>query len=135
MGCLISWITSHSSGQLSSSSKTIPTVRPLECRLLEVGGYSVLQASTGEEALTLATDEQPDLIVLDVALPTISGLQVLKTLSSESATRSIPVLIVSSYADLIAYGDRPRAAGSLTKPFDMSHFLALVGQLTHGLVQ
>jgi DNA-binding response OmpR family regulator len=109
-----------------------PTVRLLECGLLERAGYSVLQASNGELALTLAVDHQPDLIVLDVGLPSMSGLQVLDSLGAEAATSALPVLIVSSYAGLIAYDEhRARTAGSLTKPFSPSRFVALVGELTH----
>jgi CheY-like chemotaxis protein len=63
----------------------------------------------------------------------MSGLDVLDTLGATSATRSIPVLIVSSYAGLIAYENRSHTAGSLTKPFDPSQFVALVGQLTEGV--
>jgi len=107
-----------------------PTVRLLECGLLEYAGYSVVQASNGDQALALAASDQPDLIVLDVGLPSMSGLQVLDALGAESATRQIPVLIVSSYAGLIAYEHRARPAGSLTKPFDPREFVALVGQLT-----
>jgi CheY-like chemotaxis protein len=96
----------------------------------------VLQANSGEQALTLAADHQPDLIVLDIGLPSMSGLQVLDTLSSESATSALPVLIVSSYAGLIAYDEnRARTAGSLTKPFSPSRFVALVGELTHARSQ
>ncbi|MEA3059286.1 MAG: hypothetical protein QOE50_698 [Sphingomonadales bacterium] len=109
-----------------------PTVRLLECGLLERAGYSVLQASNGELALTLAVDHQPDLIVLDVGLPSMSGLQVLDSLGAKAATSALPVLIVSSYAGLIAYDEhRARTAGSLTKPFSPSRFVALVGELTH----
>jgi CheY-like chemotaxis protein len=107
-----------------------PTVRLLECGLLKFAGYSVLQASNGEQALALAADHQPILIVLDVGLPTMSGLQVLHALAAQPATSSIPVLIVSSYGGLITYQHRSRMAGCLTKPFDPSHFVALVGELT-----
>jgi DNA-binding response OmpR family regulator len=106
-----------------------PTVRLLECGLLQLAGYSVLQASNGDQALALAVANQPNLIVLDVGLPSISGLQVLDVLAAESTTCSIPVLIVSSYAGLIAYEHRSRPAGSLTKPFAAHEFVALVGQL------
>jgi len=109
-----------------------PTVRLLECGLLESAGYSILQASNGEQALILAASSHPDLVVLDIGLPTISGLQVLHTLASESATSAIPVLIVSSYGDLIGREHSARAAGSITKPFEPSGFLGLVGQLAKG---
>jgi DNA-binding response OmpR family regulator len=106
-----------------------PTVSLLECRLLERAGYSVLRASSGEQALALVASHAPDLVVLDVGLPQMSGLQVFDTLASQSATHSLPVLIVSSYADLIEYEHRARSAGSLTKPFDPVRFVALVGEL------
>jgi CheY-like chemotaxis protein len=109
-----------------------PTVRFLERFLLEDAGYLVVEANNGDQALALALTAHPDLVVLDVGLPTISGLQVLHTLGEHALTKSIPVLIVSSYAPLIAEEHRARIAGTITKPFEPSEFLTLVGTLVQG---
>jgi CheY-like chemotaxis protein len=109
-----------------------PTVRFLERFLLEDAGYLVVEANNGDQALALALTEHPDLVVLDVSLPTISGLQVLHSLGDHPVTQSVPVLIVSSYAPLIGEEHQNRIAGTITKPFEPSEFLALVGKLVQG---
>ena len=59
-------------------------------------GYSVICAGEGEEALRLAMPEQPDLILLDMMLPKLSGPEVLRRLKSDPATAHIPVIVVTS---------------------------------------
>ena len=63
---------------------------------LRRAGYTVLSVSGGREGLSLARAERPDLIVLDLLMPQSNGLEVLRTLRAEEATRSIPVLVVSN---------------------------------------
>jgi two-component system alkaline phosphatase synthesis response regulator PhoP len=63
---------------------------------LRRAGYTVLSASGGREGLRLARAERPDLIVLDLYMPQPTGLDILRTLRAEEATRSIPVLVVSN---------------------------------------
>ena len=65
-------------------------------RLLARAGYSVIYAGDGEEALRLAMPEQPDLILLDMMLPKLSGPEVLRRLKSDPATAHIPVIVVTS---------------------------------------
>jgi two-component system, chemotaxis family, chemotaxis protein CheY len=101
-----------------------PTVRFLERYLLEDAGYTVVVANNGDQALELAPACQPDLVVLDVGLPTISGLEVLHVLSNDATTRGIPVMVVSAYATLIAPEHRPLIAATLSKPFEQDEFLA-----------
>lgn len=59
-------------------------------------GFSVLLAVDGEEGLRLARAEAPDIILLDMVMPKLSGLEVLKALKTDEGTRSIPVLVLSS---------------------------------------
>jgi len=59
-------------------------------------GYDVLTAADGEEGLRLARAETPDLVLLDLLLPKLSGLEVLRSLRSDAATRELPVLILSN---------------------------------------
>src|SRR5712691_9906915 len=60
-------------------------------------GYRVLQASDAYRALALAHDSRPDLIVMDVQLPEISGLDVTRTLKSSIHTRNIPIVIATAF--------------------------------------
>jgi CheY-like chemotaxis protein len=59
-------------------------------------GFIVLAATNGEEGLRLARAETPDLILLDMLMPKLSGLEVLRALKAEEATRGIPVLVLSN---------------------------------------
>jgi len=64
-------------------------------KVLTSSGYKVEQASDGEEGLRLALESRPDVIVLDMMLPKLSGLDVLRTLKQDPATAGIPVIAVS----------------------------------------
>lgn len=66
---------------------------------LEAGGFDVLPTVSGEEALRRATDDPPDLILLDLLLPGIGGMGVLSVLKSHDRTRGIPVIILSNVGD------------------------------------
>jgi DNA-binding response OmpR family regulator len=59
-------------------------------------GYEVLTAADGEEGLRLARTETPDLVLLDLLLPKLTGLEVLRSLRGDAATRELPVLILSN---------------------------------------
>ncbi len=63
--------------------------------LLEDAGYTVLGAGTGEEALRLAAEHVPDLVLLDMGLPDMTGLQVVRQVKSTPATTGIPVVAVT----------------------------------------
>ena len=68
-------------------------------RALERAGYEVVTAEDGETALRLAGEQAFDVILLDLLLPKVSGIDVLKTLKSDPATAGIPVVIVSSLCE------------------------------------
>ncbi len=89
--------------------------------LSKVAGWEVVVASSGEQALSLARSELPDVALLDVSMPGMDGRAVLQTLRAEPATAPIPVVFITAralpdeIASLIAAG----AAGVITKPFDV----------------
>jgi len=88
--------------------------------LLRSQGYLVREAATAQEAFEILKTERPDLIVMDIQLPGMDGLEATKKLKEEPATAGIPVLAVTSYA---MTGDREKAlavgcAAYLTKPLD-----------------
>jgi DNA-binding NarL/FixJ family response regulator len=101
------------------------------CHLLETVGISTLQAATGEDALDSARHEHPDLAILDVALPLLSGYEVCRQLKTELGSR-IAVIFIS--ADRVE--PRDRVAGLyvggddyLVKPFDPGELIARVRRL------
>lgn len=65
-------------------------------RMLHKGGYSVLNAADGEEALRLARENIPDIVLLDMLLPKLGGREVMRALRADAPTARIPVLIFSS---------------------------------------
>lgn len=67
-------------------------------RALHRAGYQVLAAADGEEALRMAHENHPQVILLDMLLPKVSGLDVLRALKSDSQTKDIPVIVLSSLA-------------------------------------
>jgi len=72
------------------------TLREMYCERLKAGGFTVEMAKDGEEALQKARDNHPNVILLDIMMPKINGLDVLKQLKSDDATKTIPVLILTA---------------------------------------
>jgi two-component system cell cycle response regulator DivK len=96
--------------------------------LLEAHGYAVLQARTGPQALDLAARERPDLVIMDIQLPEISGLQVTKELKSRPELAKIPVIAVTAFA-MKGDEERIRAGGCedyIAKPISVAGFLEKV---------
>lgn len=88
--------------------------------LLHASGYEVIAAETGTDALRLAGEHQPDLVVLDVQLPDIDGYEVLRRLRADPVCAHMPIIAVTAYAMV---GDRDAALaagfdGYLAKPID-----------------
>lgn len=103
--------------------------------LLRSSGYRVLQATTAQEAFDIIKAERPNLIVMDIQLPGMDGLEATRKLKEEPQTRDIPVLAVTSYA---MKGDQETAmaagcAGYITKPIDKTILLAEVARLLNPL--
>lgn len=96
---------------------------------LEDVGFDVHQASNGFSALRAAERIRPDLILLDLALPDISGPDVLIELRRMRSTRTVPVLVVTGRLSLVAAGGANGADAVLTKPFDIAELLTVVEQL------
>jgi signal transduction histidine kinase/ligand-binding sensor domain-containing protein/CheY-like chemotaxis protein len=94
-------------------------------------GFIALRARTGEEALNLARTMQPAAITLDLVLPSMEGMEVLRRLKSDGATAAIPVVVVS----VVDNGELARAFGaddSFLKPIDWSRLLRRLAELTRG---
>ncbi len=92
-----------------------PTICRLVRRALEDAGFRVLEAGDGILGLKLAKLEQPDLILLDIALPQMSGLEVNRRLQSDATTSSIPVLYLTGLVPEASRG--ANLQGYIAKPF------------------
>ena len=84
--------------------------RDMLSRRLQRKGYSVVTAHDGEQGLLLARSEMPDLILMDISLPMMSGLEVTRLLKSDEATRHIPVIALTAHA-LVTDRDKAFEAG------------------------
>ena len=98
--------------------------------LLELEGYSVIGASTGERGIELARDHMPDLILMDIQLPGMDGLEVTRRIKRDEGLRHIPVLALSSYAmkQDIEAASAAGCAEYLTKPIENSAFVKTVSR-------
>ena len=96
--------------------------------LLEAHGYSTLETKDGREALKLAREHRPDLILMDIQLPEVSGLEVTKWIKEDDALKSIPVIAVTAFA-MKGDEEKIREGGCeayLAKPISVAHFLETV---------
>lgn len=92
---------------------------------LEFGGYDVVPTSNGEDALEMAHKENPDLILLDVRMPRMSGYEVCKRIKAENNTRDIPVVFLSAKGQEaeVLTGYEMGAIDYILKPFAPDHLL------------
>lgn len=105
-----------------------PDIRVLIRMLLEAAGHDVLTASDGRAGVDAVKAERPDLVLMDLSLPILSGWEAAKEIKEDPAIRSIPVVAVTAHA---MHGDRERALaagcdGFIPKPIDEETFESLV---------
>ena len=100
-----------------------PQIRRLLTISLEAGGYSVITANSGQEGLVLAAQHRPEVIILDLGLPDLSGLTVLQRLREWTQTPVIVLTVQDAEADKIAALDAG-ADDYVTKPFNTGELLA-----------
>lgn len=92
--------------------------------IIESLGYQILTARNGQEAIEIAKNETPDLILMDIQMPVMDGKSALKMLRCEEKTRNIPVIALTSYA---MKGDREHClklgfADYISKPIELESF-------------
>ena len=107
-----------------------PANMTLAVFLLESAGHSVIKSTDAEAGLTLARKEQPDLILMDIQLPGMDGLQATLLLKKDETTRNIPVIALTA---LVMKGDEERILavgcdGYIAKPMRYREFLATVAE-------
>jgi two-component system cell cycle response regulator DivK len=96
--------------------------------LLEAHGYATLKTSHGIEAMELARAHKPDLILMDIQLPEVSGLEVTRWLKADEELKSIPVIAITAFA-MKGDEERIREGGCeayMSKPISVSKFIATV---------
>ena len=104
-----------------------PSISKLLERVLARAGYETLLAHTGDAALALARERQPDVITLDLILPGRSGEETLAALKADPSTRDIPVIVISIRGDEPAATPLPIFA-SLRKPLDRDAVLDAIAR-------
>ena len=98
--------------------------------LLQAHGYETLQTMDGRDVLKLAREHSPDLIIMDIQLPEISGLEVTKMLKADDELKDIPVIAVTAFA---MKGDEEKileggCEGYIAKPISVPNFLDTVAK-------
>jgi two-component system cell cycle response regulator DivK len=105
--------------------------RKLVRDVLTFKGYEVIESETGEEGLRLARERSPSLVLMDIRLPGIDGVEALRRLRAEETTRGIPVLAMTAS---VMSEDRQKIMaagfdGYQSKPINVTDFVAAVAQL------
>jgi two-component system cell cycle response regulator DivK len=98
--------------------------------LLEAHGYRILQTKDGMESLKLARQHRPDLILMDIQLPEVSGLEVTKWLKEDDELRAIPVIAVTAFA-MKGDEEKIREGGCeayIAKPISVANFLQTIAR-------
>ena len=102
--------------------------------VLQAKGYSTLEAVTGEDGVRIAKESKPDLVLMDIQLPGISGIEALKALRNDAQTEKIPIAALTAS---VTPTDRSQIAQAgfdafLSKPINLKEFLETVRRLTEG---
>ena len=108
--------------------------RKIVRQLFSRSSYRLIEAVDGEAGVALAIEERPDLILMDVQLPRMSGLDATRALRADERTQHIPIVVITSFA---LSGDREcateaGASGYLAKPYSPRELLALVRDFLPG---
>ncbi len=98
--------------------------------LLSASGYAILSAVDGQQGVALAKEKKPDLILMDIEMPVMNGLEATKALKNDNNTINIPIIALTSYA---MKGDKEKflsegCDGYLSKPFNVNELLKTVAK-------
>lgn len=99
-----------------------PDIRDLFIGFLNSAGFTVIGAPDGEEAVNKAREGKPDLVILDIRMPNMTGFEACKIMRSEEATKHIPVIFLSAYGEEanVVTGLQLGAEWFLTKPVTLN---------------
>jgi DNA-binding response OmpR family regulator len=104
-------------------------IRAMLTDLLSDAGYGVVEADNGRAALSCLQERQPDLVVLDMMLPAMSGWAFLESAREQLERRKVPVMVVSAIDGRSDYPSTLGVAAWFTKPIDIPRFLGTIEQL------
>ncbi len=98
--------------------------------LLQVSGYITLEATDGKQGVALAKHNKPDLILMDIQMPVMDGIEATRILKADDETKAIPIIALTSYA---MKGDEEKiwesgCDGYMAKPLDVKEFLREVSK-------
>jgi CheY-like chemotaxis protein len=111
-----------------------PAVRDMLKGFLAPLEYEVLTAANGEEALTLAEREDPEIILLDVRMPGIDGLETCGRLKTQEETRGIPIIMMTGFGITPDEAQTVGAEDGVSKPFNLADLLrrvSAIGKVRH----
>jgi two-component system cell cycle response regulator DivK len=102
--------------------------------LLQISGYTTIEATNGEQGVELAKAKKPDLILMDIMMPKMDGLEATRILKADITTKNIPIVALTSYA---MKGDKEHMLeagcdGYIAKPVDIQELLKAVGEYLSG---
>lgn len=97
---------------------------------LTENGFDVITAENGFEALIAVEEQKPDVVITDIMMPRLTGLEFLKAIKNNPATAGVPVFLISAMdqADMVQEGLDLGAADYITKPFKINE---IIGKLRH----
>ena len=122
------------------SNKTILVIEDNEINLklvrslLQIGGFNILEATNAETGIEIAREQQPDLVLMDIQLPGMDGLEATSILKNDTATNHIPIIAITSYA---MDGDKKKAREVgcdcyISKPINTRTFLDEIRKFLEG---
>ena len=102
--------------------------------LLQAKGYETLEAVNGEDGVRLGLEQVPDLVLMDIQLPDINGIEAFHRLRADPRTASVPIV---AFTASVTAGDRSKITeagfnGFLSKPINIKEFLAMVKRMVEG---
>ena len=108
-----------------------PVMRQLICAALEQAGYEVLDASDGQFALDKLKDVQVQLVISDLNMPNLNGIELIKELRVLPSYKFIPIIMLTTESQMsrVKEGKTAGATGWIVKPFDPEHLVNVVNKM------
>ena len=100
-------------------------------QIVTKAGYQAITATSGKEAVSKAKSERPDAVLMDVVMPEMNGFQACRSITSDTTTKDIPVILVSSKGEKTdrVWGEEQGAKGYVTKPYTPEQILSALKAL------
>jgi len=99
------------------------SVRALLCRILEKEQYEVTEAVNGQEAVEFAKKENPDVILMDIDMPVMGGIEACREIKRDEKTKNIPILVITAFNESKMEAIKAGVDDFINKPFDMEEVI------------